>query len=1205
MGMNVGRNKKSRRVLMRKITLIMLSVFAATCWQVSAQTVTIGITSYTNLQAAINAAQPGDTVQLSSGIFGATETAAIVVDGKTNITIRGQGMFQTTFRPASVNYRLNPNSSNPSATPWAYAGGGYWPKPSSSFDDVPVPASSEPWRPYIYVANSEDVRIENMGFDFSTVTGTNRTGGTRNVAIVGMLAHNITGMVISNVSLSGLTTANDINQETMLALVNDADPYSPANKGTIDIVDSDFYNVNRGGIRARWFVDVHVRNTKVQKSPSSDTLSNAISLDSLVDFTFENSLISGFANPFGIWQSTAFLINNNYRWPGHDGWVGPPPAQTVNIINSTVSEAYYGVYVLGSWTRRELTINITDSVIADNRSSGIHFIPNDANYYADSSTTMNIDNSEITGNGYGDNAFGAGILHGSSHPRNLLNVTGSVFADNNNFDYRGVASVSSNGTMSLNMTCNVFEGVNRLRVVNHGESIYNISGNYYGEANPDIMSRWVETVPVPVITNILTAADCTAKRRVLTVCDTCPHTTLGSAVAAATGDDLIYVFSTPTVTSTLTISTNRTMWTRDGIIIEGAGDLVINEGAVLTLDGQAIAGPVTINTSTVGVLINQAPLLQADATSLMVRGLVAWTPCFVDVYALLSPTNSAPVGNTTNGWAVVQLLNPAMGMNVGSVSGMITNLSSNVTYAVQLVGIVSSNLPANPRGLTHPSMGKFAVNVNNCDKNANFWCGWRTSQHYTQLVVYASTTNSTGGFWLEDGDTVWNDDAPLGYPAGSPTTITWGALRALVDAGENMPGLYDSALAPVAIPLDDPRSQWRVYLSPSQANACGFGNDRWAIWNTLFYYSDLTNAFHTNACWATGNVTLYSVHFSDWSDYNKLVNEIAIYGNEVRLVQNPPIPCAGSPNIYSARLNIRLVKEVDVPDILSAGTVGATDIIIDVEVDDGQTVRVDVYQGELGTNTPFATTTLTTTGSPEFADLLTEDGRWYVVSTRSIEGGEASQEFGVERRTYQPNTDNLVSMVWEFGTGNTMNGRLGEELSNGLLNPGFAQNRDRVFVRSVTGVWMQFEWTGIEWVASAGNPDDSLDIAIDLNRSFWIRTSSDGSDRVAIYRARPRNVTQGVSIAAGDWVTLAWPLPFNRTEAQGWGFPRQHGSDNILSADWLFFADTFTLLYLGGDGRWRYAASQNVVGDTITIRPGGSFLYRTPPGRPTFTWLPR
>ncbi len=1155
-----------------------------------AQTVTIGSTGYGSIQAAINAAQPGDIIELSSGAFGAAETNALVMNGKTNITIRGAGPLATTFMPASmINHRLNPSPSNPTSTPWAYAGGGYWPKPSNNFSDTPVPASSEPWRPYVYVANSVGITLEAIGFDFASVTGTNRNGN--NVAITGVLAHNIDSLLLTNVSLRGLSTENNYNQEIMLALVNDAAPYSPTNKGSITIRNCDFYNINRGGVRARFFVDVDIFDTNIQKSPNSDTLANAVGIDSLADLSFVNSLVSGFQNPFQIWQSTAFIINDTYRWPGHDSWVGAPPTQTVDIVNSTISEAYFGIWIgSGGWSLRELVLNVTNSYIINNRGSGVAILVNDANHYTNRSSTINIDNTEISGNGFGSGSYGFGIWHGPSMARNTLNVRGSTFYNNNLYDYRGIESISADGRLSLNMTGNSFAGTNTLRVAG-GSSTYNISGNYYGEANPDIMNEWEEITPVPVITNIYTDAARTITRDVLAVCSTCPYTTVEAATAAATGDDLIYVFDAPAITGSVSIDSDRTMWTRSGIIVSNSGEIVIDAGITLTLDGVDLTGPINISTNTIGIILNQAPELQPDASSLFVRGVVAWTPCFVDVYALLSPTNSSPVGNTTNGWAVMQKLND-VGMNLGSVSGLITNLNSNAVYHVQLVGVVSTNLPGTPRTLDDPK-SRWTANLNNCDKDANYWCGWTTGIHYTGLVAYASTDNGNGGFLLEDGDTLWNDNAPLGYPAGSPATITWGELRALIEAGENQPGIYSSPLEAVAIPLDDPRSVWYPYLWDNQKNACGFG-DNWQFWGVPFSYSDLTNAYHTNACFAVGNLTLYSPTFSDWSDYDKLAAEVASFGNEVRLVENPPLPCEGLPNIYGERMTLRLIKEVDVPDLLSEGTVGATNLTVSVEVDVGQTVTVNVYQGELS-DTPYDAEVATSSSTPSFDGLLDADGRWYVQTIRNSSAGSTTNEFGVERRTYQPDSFYLISMSWDFsGTNNTMGGALGIELANGLLSPGFGEEGDQIYVANTNLTWTIYEWDGSAWSGLGGA---SLSMPINPKQSFWLRTSAAGGERTATYRARASTGGQSLELVANIWNNISWPLPFGRSQAQGWGFPVTRGASTSRNADQLRIGNQ--VMFLDTAGQWRYTVRPNALATNV-LTPGMTFQYR--PKVSGFTW---
>lgn len=1169
---------------------------------VKGTTITIGSTSYSSLQAAINASQSGDVIQLGAGTFGSAETNAIVMTGKTNVSIRGQGIFATTFSPAAVSRRLNPSSSNPLSTPWAFAGGGYWPKPSNTFDDVPNSTNTEPWRPYIYIANSTGVKIENIGFDFASVTGTNRAGN--NVAISGILAHNITGMVFSNVSVRGMSTLNNINQETPLAFVNDSAPYSVTNKGTVSIFNGNIYNPNRG-VRARWFVNLTIRNTLIQKSPLSDTLASALGIDAVTDLTFENSLISGFNNPFNIWQSTAFLINNNYKWPGYEAYINSPPTQTVNIVNSTISDAAYGLYIVGSWTPRALVVNITNSIVKDNTISGIYVTPGDAVHFSQNRTTVNIANTEISGNG-SKSSTGSGIWHGPDYPRNSMNITGSTFTNNAVYDYYAAQSINSNGTLSVFMRNNRFGGANTLRIYLPGTSTYDVSGNYYGSSNPDIMDKWLETVPVPAITNIYTDFNLTSTRRTLAVCPTCPFTSLSAAVSSAVGDDLIYVFDAPVLTNTLTIASNRTIWTRSGISFTNAGAITVNSGRVLTLDGVDITGPITITTNTVGILTQSAPVFQANGTSIEVRGTVAWTPCFVDVFALVSPTNTAPAGNQTNGWTIVRKLT-TFGMRTGNVSGLITNLASNVTYTVQLVGIVSTNLPATPFGLTHASMGRFAVNVNNCNKTADYWCGWRTGQHYTQLVAYASTTNSSGGFWLEAGDTVWNDDAPLGYPAGSPSTITWGSLKALVDAGQNMPGLYVNPLPRIPIPLDDPRSiSWNVYLN--NANQCNGsplvppGQEswgQWKLWQVLFSYADLTNAVRTNACFAAGqgNITLYNNTFSDWSDYNKLRNEVNLYGNEIRLTQSSPIPCAGAPNIYSSRRNVRPIGEVAVTDVITGGTTNSaavSNINVNVQVDAGQTVTVNVYSNQIS-GVPFASVTLTNSGTPSFDSLLTVDGLYFIQTIRTSSDGTSTNSFAVNRRTYAPNSTFQVGMAFDFGVSNTMGGELGIQFGNGLRTPGLGEQRDSVYVQNTNGIWRTFEWTGSGWVGLAGA---STNERINASQGFFLITSPLGTNRVAIYRAVAS--AGGISVNIPSGLTLrTWPLPFSRTQLQGWGFTGATRSDNMNSADQITM-DGRTM-FLKRDGRWYYNNSPSTVATNL-MTPNKTFHYRA---RAAFTWTPQ
>ena len=261
------------------------------------------------------------------------------------------------------------------------------------------------------------------------------------------------------------------------------------------------------------------------------------------------------------------------------------------------------------------------------------------------------------------------------------------------------------------------------------------------------------------------------------------------------------------------------------------------------------------------------------------------------------------------------------------------------------------------------------------------------------------------------------------------------------------------------------------------------------------------------------------------------------------------------------------------------------DLELDVEVAAGQTLTVTVRQGTLTGSAVSSNVSASTVIT--FANLLDSDGTRFVSVVREEDDDSSTNIFALVRKTYQPDMWYLISMVWDFAAGNTMVGALGAQLGNGLYDGAGFEEADAIYTLDASGNWDQFTWGGLAgWQAGSGA---DVHATLDPLASFWLKTSAGGGARQAVYAAKARTGSQVTAVPVG-WSTLAWPLPYNRTEVQGWGFPRANGASSWTASDLLYIVDTGVFLQLKTDGRW-YAIGSATPASTVTLTPGMSFLY--------------
>lgn len=1079
---------------------------------IGASAATLNVPSqYATIQAAIDAAGNGDTIQLAAGTFGATgtvEPAGLLIKDKSNLTIKGQGRYKTIFRPNQVRT---------------------------------VTLNGALQYPAIYITNGVNVRVEALQLDCILVRGfANR---------IGFAAHDSTGTVVhdcllqnmsevdpyvhlaefvlkngatvlsvggtasaagahasypvanafdgnaatkyargttatyvrylfggsaSNIVTSySLTSASDSEQNSTQAdprdwtlqgsqngttwttvdtrsgvlftargqtltftptsqtkqyryyqinitatrvvgvytdrisyNMNESGSWTPANRGTLEISQCEFYNTGRIGFYAKGFLDVNVHDTTFRKSKTIPSFGYALELESIAQGTIENCTFSDYRNAAisdGS-PSAAILVASGGSYAGMDAWATAHgfPTVTVNIINCTMKDNFYAAYCGGEnyntlKCKRMAVVNFIGCEMSGSISHGIMVRDNAATAagFEQSTMAVNFNDCRIYGNTrYGIRQYvDGGNIRRAKQP---VTVENCEFFDNAWGDVNscgvGAMSGSDLGLTVSNSKWTELEEVN-VDARNLGNA-FNFSGNYWNSANPDIVAKVAYDNLLPTLTSLYTDAALTATRGVRTVGSLpgAAYATFADAVTAATGSDLIAVFDTGAEIATpVTIASDRTVWTEAGLAIVAGGSLTINEGVTLTLDGVAMKGPtggMTIEEDTAAVVLNSAPVFGADGTSVTLNGEVAWCAGDVEVFACYG--DDGDQGETmvqgASDWDTVVSLGV---QGIGAVEDAIAGLTVNTAYTVRLVAVLQSD---------------------------------------------------------------------------------------------------------------------------------------------------------------TGRVA------------------------------------------YSPARTFELVQETGEDDIAATG-VAQENVTISVQVGAGQTVTVTAYQDSLdGWSTQKV---VSATGDIQFEDMLTVDGTWIVVIERDVDGEINTQQFGVERRTYQPNSWYLISMIWDFSTGNTMGGALGTALSDGLVGSTIG-DRDTLYAPKAGGDWEQFSWDGSLW------DEGNTALPLDPLASYWLNTCGEPGERVAVYVAAAGTGVRSISVPSG-WSTLAWALPNARTEAQGWGFPRSHGANSWTASDLMLIMETGEFLQMKPTGRW-HRIGQSAPAADVTLNPGSAFIYFNMNG--AFNWTP-
>ena len=357
---------------------------------------------YTTIQAAIDAASPGDTVNVAAGTY----DEPLNIEGRTNISIVGEDKNTTIIKSST-------------SLGWGYPPGGSY---------------GETRQTMIRVVGSTDIDFSNFTFDFSlmktAVPGIDYVSGIWYWSSTGTINNNI----LKDIGILDDVTKVSLQEHTIYVRAMTEGGYSHATRADVYITNNEFINTGRTGVNTHDYVNVAIDDNLFHKdapynssgSPYDLGYAREVGSESIGTVTYNT--IYGYEEGED-WTSAGIYIENAFT----DDVPTPGFTKNVSIEGNEVYNSEVGV-VLGceSTLHGEVSIVIafSNNNIHDNRLEGVRVVDHDAG--DGSSVTVNAQNNTITNNGdYGYNIFtnGDGDVTFSATNETITNHDYGVYID--------------------------------------------------------------------------------------------------------------------------------------------------------------------------------------------------------------------------------------------------------------------------------------------------------------------------------------------------------------------------------------------------------------------------------------------------------------------------------------------------------------------------------------------------------------------------------------------------------------------------------------------------------------------------------------------------------------------------------------------------------------------------------------------------------
>ncbi len=344
---------------------------------------------YATIQAAVDAAANGDTINIAAGMYNGT----VNIEGKANLRLQGAGVGVTVLLPNAT-------------LPWN------------------VESYGTGRQAAIRVVSSTNIVIDGITLDLNTVKAN---------FVSGLLVWNSTGTLShSLVKNNQVSDAAGGYYELGMA-VKAVAPYTNTSRVAFTITDNTFQDVGRVAINMHGWINMTIARNTFMKSPGAADFGYGVELGSVSIGSITNNVFHGFntAALSDNSDSAGIYIESAFTDAGDSFPVVSPDVVAKNVI-VTNNEMYDNQY--GAWLGNDYeglvgnvhtTVTFNNNKVHNNTGAGIHI--SDVNKSSGASFTVTGSGNQITNNtgpGYQISTLGNGEVHVSLTKEDITGNTG-------------------------------------------------------------------------------------------------------------------------------------------------------------------------------------------------------------------------------------------------------------------------------------------------------------------------------------------------------------------------------------------------------------------------------------------------------------------------------------------------------------------------------------------------------------------------------------------------------------------------------------------------------------------------------------------------------------------------------------------------------------------------------------------------------------